>query len=207
MNNFYTYAYLREDGTPYYIGKGRGYRAYQKRRSINIPPKNRIVILKKNLSEGEAFRHEIYMIAIFGRKDNNTGILRNLTDGGEGTSGANNSKERNGFYRKSHTDETKLKISKSKKGTKFPEELKPIVSKRVKEMWESGIFSTREYRETLSQSLCKKEYKITNKNGDVYFTNNIIKFSKQFKIDPSPLYKMAKGKLNYYKDWTSVEIV
>ena len=87
-NVFYTYAYLREDGTPYYIGKGKGKRAYdRKRHSAYVPSKNRILILKKNLTEEEAFKHEKYMIAVFGRKDLETGILYNLTDGGDGPSG------------------------------------------------------------------------------------------------------------------------
>ena len=87
-NDFYTYAYLRENGTPYYIGKGRGYRAFYKHKQlVRQPPAERILFLKKNLTEEEAFRHEIYMIAVLGRKDLGTGILRNLTDGGEGTSG------------------------------------------------------------------------------------------------------------------------
>jgi hypothetical protein len=86
--DFYTYAYLREDGTPYYIGKGRGKRAYSKdNRRCTPPPVERILILKKNLSEGEAFKHEIYMIAVLGRKDIGTGMLWNFTDGGEGSSG------------------------------------------------------------------------------------------------------------------------
>jgi hypothetical protein len=44
--------------------------------------------LKKNLTEAEAFKHEVYMIYVLGRKDLGTGILRNRTDGGEGASGA-----------------------------------------------------------------------------------------------------------------------
>jgi hypothetical protein len=88
-NRFYTYAYLREDRTPYYIGKGQGNRAYKSgRRSVN-PPKDklRIIFLKQNITEQEAFRHEIYMIAVFGRKDLGTGILHNRTNGGDGCSG------------------------------------------------------------------------------------------------------------------------
>ncbi len=95
--DYYTYAYLREDKTPYYIGKGKGDRAYRRHyRSytsqykgfyFNPPPSDRILILKSNLTENEAFKHEKYLISIFGRKDLGTGILRNKTNGGEGVSG------------------------------------------------------------------------------------------------------------------------
>lgn len=88
---FYTYAWLREDGTPYYIGKGTERRAYRGggRKRNRQPPKDksRILILKKNLTEEEAFKHEIYMIALYGRKDLGTGILINLTNGGDGIRG------------------------------------------------------------------------------------------------------------------------
>ena len=86
---FYTYAYLREDRTPYYVGKGGGKRLYEKhQKGIYVPKdKNRIIFLKQNLTEEEAFRHEIYMIDVFGRKDLGTGILHNKTIGGEGVSG------------------------------------------------------------------------------------------------------------------------
>ena len=87
---YYTYAFLREDRTPYYIGKGKDNRAYRRRNKGEIKPpkdKSRILILKKNLTEEEAFRHERYMISVFGRKDLGTGILHNRTDGGEGASG------------------------------------------------------------------------------------------------------------------------
>ena len=91
---FYTYAYLRsktsktaEAGTPYYIGKGKKGRAYGYHRRTPVPKdKSKIIILKENLSEQEAFTHEKEMILFYGRKDLGTGILMNWTDGGEGTS-------------------------------------------------------------------------------------------------------------------------
>jgi len=44
---YYTYAYLREDGTPYYIGKGKAGRINNNLHNINLPPENRRIYLKK----------------------------------------------------------------------------------------------------------------------------------------------------------------
>ena len=136
---YYTYAYLREDGTPYYVGKGKEKRAFVKHgRRIPVPPKNRILFLKQNLTEEEAFKHERYMIAVLGRKDLGTGILRNMTDGGDGLSNPNEQtrKKRGNSIRgikrsketlrkmsaaatgKKHSEETRRKISEAKRGTK-----------------------------------------------------------------------------------------
>ena len=107
MNEYYVYMYLREDGTPYYVGKGKGNRAYKKHRSgmrVKVPPKDRIILALKNLTEQQAFDNEREFIKWYGRKDNNTGILRNLTNGGEGPSG---------FIL---SEETKRKIGEASKG-------------------------------------------------------------------------------------------
>jgi hypothetical protein len=104
---YYTYAYLREDRTPYYIGKGKGNRVYETHRRVKPPKdKSRIIFLKQNLTEEEAFKHEIYMITMFGRKDLGTGILRNLTDGGEGVSNLGTPEQRSDRARKGQSSRT-----------------------------------------------------------------------------------------------------
>ena len=67
---YYVYSYLREDYSPYYIGKGTGGR-YKKKKSFEIkPPKDntRVKILKANLTEEDAFALEKLYILMFGRK-------------------------------------------------------------------------------------------------------------------------------------------
>ena len=142
---YYTYAYLREDRTPYYIGKGKGRRLYKKRSKGVNPPKDksRIIFLKQNLTEEEAFKHEIYMIAVFGRKDLGTGILYNLTDGGEGMSGilmSDETKKKIGIARsgRTHSEESRKKISENQKGKYISDEsrLKMSESQKGKKLTE-----------------------------------------------------------------------
>lgn len=87
---YYTYAWLREDMTPYYVGKGIDNRSYRPHRRgdkyMSPPSRDKVLFLKKNLTEFDAYKHENYIINILGLKSEG-GILINMSYGGEGSSG------------------------------------------------------------------------------------------------------------------------
>ena len=96
QKKYYVYAWYKPDGTPVYIGKGCGNRAYRK-------SKWDVQIVASNLSEDVAYAFEKLLIDKLGKKWDNTGILANIADGGKG-----------GNHHCS--EETKKKISESLMG-------------------------------------------------------------------------------------------
>jgi|SRR5271157_1192907 len=133
---FYVYLWLREDGTPYYVGKGTGNRSVTWHRKNLKPPKNENnILIQEHPSERDAFEAEKFFIEYYSRKCKGTGCLLNITEGGEGISG----------YR--HTESTKKQMSIAKKGRVVPEEQRKKLSESRK-----GMIFSEEHRLNLSLS-------------------------------------------------------
>ncbi len=206
-NGFYTYAYLREDRTPYYIGKGKGRRLYKKGKGEVGKPtdKSRIIFLKQNITEEEAIKHEIYMIAVFGRKDLGTGILRNKTNGGDGVSGMIGkspwNKGKKGCFneetikkireanKNAWTEELKKKMSDMKRGIPIPEERKKRIS-----IAHIGKTISEKTKQKLREHNVKYLYEITSPKGEIYTTDNLNYFCKSNGLDTAAMQRVCFGK-------------
>ena len=224
---FYTYAYLRVDGTPYYVGKGTGDRAYRDKGRPCKPPqdKKRILILKNNLFEEEAFRHEIYMISIFGRKDLGTGILRNRSIGGgnaaEGRIVSEETRKKISNKLKGNiiSAETRKKISQAGIGRKFNEETRKKISEKSKnrkrENWEIERLKTLNVGRQTSEETKKKlsiagkrlakPHKITFKDNTLIVVQNMRDWCKDNGYSSSGMYDVKHGRKKFYKEVIKVE--
>ena len=83
QNKYYVYAYLNDDRTPYYIGKGCGSRITDGHGTTPIPEKekNRVKLFE-GLANTEAFAIESILIDFLGREGiDEDGILKNIKPG------------------------------------------------------------------------------------------------------------------------------
>ena len=191
MNSvFYTYIHYRNDtGLPFYIGKGKGKRAYSSKNRnkhwqhlVNKAKGFTVKIVEVFFSEKEALDHEANLIKLY-RKDFK---LCNISDGG--TEPIN--EEMKKIISKAVSESNKKRVwsseARQKTGAFFKEYLK-------------GKPKTEEHKKNLSKS----KTGTANKNcwvsvkcettGEVF--NSISEAALKTKADPSHIVKCCKGKL------------
>src|ERR1700727_296830 len=139
MNNIVVYRYLRTDlDQPFYIGIGTLKRARDTKwgrstffKRIRDKHPIELEILEDELDWNTAAEKEKWWIKLYGRIDNSTGILCNMTDGGEGRIGhipsqetiqkVKDTKAKKGPHPMlggTHTPEARAKISAAHTGRK-----------------------------------------------------------------------------------------
>jgi hypothetical protein len=207
-NIYYIYSYLREDNSPYYIGKGKEGRAFTKGCKEIKPPKDKtkIKIIKENLTEQDAFDLEILYILMFGRKDLDTGILRNKTDGGDGTSGyivlpeerKRRSERMKGVKRPQWIYD---KIAASNRGKKASAETREKISAAGK-----NRKCSEEHKRKVSEAKANP-HKITFDDGREIIVENVMDFAKENEYHYTGLYNVKLGYRKKYKNIIKVELI
>ena len=154
-NEYYIYLHVKlNTGEPFYIGKGKGQRAFQKTGRNNRWKKlvNKydydIIILEEGYTDLESCEREKYWIKRIGRNDLNLGPLVNMTDGGEGTEGSI----------RIFNEEHRKKLSEAaKKRIYTKEDCKKMGVKKGNIPWNKGKPMSEEQKNKLRKPKKKKE--------------------------------------------------
>jgi hypothetical protein len=217
MKTHYVYVHKKATtGEIFYVGKGRGNRAYQKDRGRHwkaiVEKHGRTVeIVADNLPEQEAFALEIKLIALYGRKDKGLGSLVNYTDGGDGASGAVRSdafKARNSALHtgRKRSEETCKNISDSLVGRAAPSEqtrLQMSVARTGKKHSEATKqkMSEAQLKRDKSSFVGRSKVAIVQSESVIFEGTSVAEQWCQENTNPladkSNIVKCCRGKINY----------
>jgi hypothetical protein len=214
----YVYRHIRLDkNEPFYVGIGKTIkRAHSKKNRnnhwhniINITDYE-VEILFDDLTWEQACQKEIEFIKLYGRRDLNTGILCNMTDGGDGTLNIQISEERrysmsknakgqlNAFYGKHHSQETIQIISQKAIGRKMSDNVKVKISKSLtgsNNYWYGKKLSE---QHKLKLSIAAKGRITTDDKKE------ILRNSSPKRIE---LYRFINGEFYIYKSFREAELL
>jgi len=180
-----------------------------------------VEILIDDVSFEYACKKEIEFISLYGRIDKKNGSLVNLTDGGQGTLGwkhetpywlgkklpecmrinlSNHAKTRignkNPFYGKKHTEESKLKISQKSLGRVVPKEIRNKIKESISK---SELFKNRNINPKKGVDNHKSKKVINTETNIVY--ENLRIASDTTGINYSKLRSYCQGKVKKISNW------
>ena len=185
MSDYYVYVHYKKScGTPFYVGKGKGFRCTSKHGRNpfwkRIVAKHGLIVkvVQSGIQEWYALELEKELIALHGRRQDGTGVLVNMTEGGEGVSGHIMSVE------------SKSKISKASKKTAQSESFRKAKSETLKKSWQLVSF-----KEAHKKAVAK-EHNIPIMRGDGKQYESVIQAAIDNNADPSHICKVLKGKRN-----------
>ena len=171
---FYVYMYVREDGTPWYIGKGCKYRskhydALRTNKEHSRPADEFIITVQENMTEAAAFALEVELIAKY-KRECDGGILVNKCLGGPGAKGFKHKPGRPpAFKGKKHTPQAKAKMAEAKQGNSC--------------------------RATIT-------YVLTDKDGNHTVVTNLAQFCRDHNLNRKALTNVLCGRSKTHKGYT-----
>ena len=182
---------------------------------INEGFEPRIVIIKNNMSEKDAFEFEIQTIEKIGKIFDNTGPLTNLTNGGEGSSGRicnektkikisqANIGENNGMFNKTHimkgksfdeffgkerSNKIKELISKNSNPINKGKKMSQEHCNKISESIQKWYIDNKDVKDRISKTLKKR---FENKENHPMFGKHLSEISKN---------KLSASLIQHYKD-------